>query len=154
MSDEGLAALAENIRRNGLNQAITLIDGAILDGRNREKACEMAGVKARYVEWEGKGKQSPVEWVWAQNGERRHLTASQRAAVGADMMPMLKAEARERQKEHGGTAPGRGKTLTQKIEQVKDKNENTAAARAAAVTGTNRQYVSDARSIGWPAGVE
>ena len=46
----------EDIRVNGLREPITLhLDGSILDGRNRERACAVAGVEPRFVEWDGEG---------------------------------------------------------------------------------------------------
>ena len=46
--------------------------------------------------------------MWSLNGARRHLTASQRAAVAVDMLPQLKAEAKQRMVEAGKTA-GKGR---------------------------------------------
>jgi hypothetical protein len=51
----------------------------------------MAGVAPRFTEWPGGG--SPVEWVIATNLHRRHLTASQRAVVALDILPLLEREA-------------------------------------------------------------
>jgi hypothetical protein len=47
------------------------------------------------------------EFVVSHNLHRRHLTTAQRAALALDLLPKLEEEARERQVEHGGTAPGR-----------------------------------------------
>jgi len=74
-----LEALAADIGAHGLLHPIVLLDGQILDGRNRLKACELAGVEPLFVEWDGDG--SPYEYVWSENGARRHMEASQRAAV-------------------------------------------------------------------------
>ena len=67
----------------------------------------------------------------------------QRAALALDLEPLYAAEAKERQGDHGRTAPGR-KSLSQKIDQV---NEGKAATKAAAAAKTNRQYVSDAKRL-------
>jgi len=72
------AALAENIRMTGLLNPIVMLDGKVLDGRNRLLACLLAGVAPRFVDWDGSG-QSPAEWVVAQNVNRRMLSASQKA---------------------------------------------------------------------------
>jgi ParB-like chromosome segregation protein Spo0J len=44
MSDDELAELAVDIRAHGLLEPIVLLDGLVLDGRNRLRACEAAGV--------------------------------------------------------------------------------------------------------------
>ena len=97
---EELRELAKDIKERGLLNAIVLYKGQILDGRNRYKACRMAGVKPQFIEWEGKG--SPIEWVVSQNLIRRHLTSSQRAVIALDTLPHLEAEAKDRQRQSRG----------------------------------------------------
>ena len=46
--------LVEDIREHGLQNPICLDrDGRILDGRNRYRACELAGVKPRFETYKG-----------------------------------------------------------------------------------------------------
>ena len=54
----------------------------LLDGRSRVAACELAGVKPKYVSYEGN---DPVGFVMSQNVHRRHLNESQLAMVAADL---------------------------------------------------------------------
>jgi len=75
MNEERLTQLVDNIRDRGLIVPIDLCDGMILDGRNRVKACELAGVEPRFEQWAG---DNPFEYVWSLNGERRDLSSSQR----------------------------------------------------------------------------
>lgn len=63
------------------------------------------------------------------------------------MLEYFETQAKERQRDHGGTAPGKPKTVSQKIDSVIDKNQNKAAQKVAEMAGTNRQYVSDAKRI-------
>jgi ParB-like chromosome segregation protein Spo0J len=101
MNQEDLGAMAEDIRKNGLlHPVIITADGLVLDGRNRLKACELANVEPRFEAWEPNGA-TPTAWVIATNLHRRHLTASQRSAVAAEALPLLAAEAKERQVEAG-----------------------------------------------------
>lgn len=105
-SDE-LRGLADDIKAHGLQHPIVLHEGKVLDGRNRLAACEMVGVEPRFVAWEPNGT-SPTTWVIATNLHRRHLTTGQRAAIAADALPLLEAEAKERQTAHlkrGAEAP-------------------------------------------------
>lgn len=74
--------LVADIAEQGLLNPITLYQGQILDGRNRERACRAAGVEPRYVEFEGK---DPAAFVLSQNLARRHLGPSERAMVAARM---------------------------------------------------------------------
>lgn len=82
ITGEDFNALVLDIKANGLRQKITTLDGKILDGVNRFKACVVAGVKAEFVEYSG---DDPMAFVVSQNMSRRHLTTSQRAAVAAEM---------------------------------------------------------------------
>jgi hypothetical protein len=96
LPDAELRDLADDIKLRGLLHPIVVFRGQILDGRNRLAACEMAGVEPRFAEWASSG--SPVEWVISTNLHRRHLSASQRAVVALDLLPLLEKEAKERQR--------------------------------------------------------
>lgn len=100
MPDEELAELAADIRLHGLLDPIVLLDGLVLDGRNRLRACKAVGVEPRFVEWDGTG--DPAVWVISKNLKRRHLDTSQRAMVAGKLVGYHAAAAKERQKESGG----------------------------------------------------
>ena len=85
MDSASLAELSEDIRANGLREAVVLIDGAVLDGRNRLAACELAGVEPRFRDFEGV---DPLAYVLSLNLARRHLNESQRAMVAARLANM------------------------------------------------------------------
>ena len=104
MGDAEIAELAEDIKSHGLREPIKTLDGLILDGRNRYRACELAGVAPRFEAWRG---EEPTAYVLSENLHRRHLTVSQIAAIGVEAMPLLEAEARERQRQ-AGVRYGRG----------------------------------------------
>ncbi len=80
MGDEELRDLADDIEANGLRDPIWLLDGKILDGRNRYRACNLADVDPRIEEYRGK---DPLGFVVSKNLHRRHLDAGQRAMVAA-----------------------------------------------------------------------
>jgi hypothetical protein len=94
MQGPELGLLIEDIEAHGLHEPIVLYQGQILDGRNRLRACELAGVAPRFEEWDGVG--SPVAFVMSRNLHRRHLNESQRSIVGARAKDMYAEEAAER----------------------------------------------------------
>lgn len=89
MDGEAFATLVADIKANGLNEPITLHDGMILDGGNRYRACVAAGINPIFDEFAGK---NPVTFVLSANLHRRHLTASQSAAIVSAAQDWAKAQ--------------------------------------------------------------
>ena len=88
--------LVEDIGEHGLREPIVICQGVVLDGRNRLRACEIAGVEPRFVEWDGIG--SPLGFVLARNLHRRHLNEGQRALIAAQAKAMFEEEAAARER--------------------------------------------------------
>ena len=84
MSDEDVARLSADIKENGLREPIHVFDDAIIDGRNRFRACKMAGVRPEFLDYQG-DEDSLVEFAVSLNLHRRHLTESQRAVVASNI---------------------------------------------------------------------
>jgi hypothetical protein len=67
--------LVADIRTHGLIESIVIYEGKVLDGRNRYRACEEAGVWPKFEDYTGN---TPAAYVISANIRRRHLTAEQR----------------------------------------------------------------------------
>ena len=80
LPDAELQSLAADIAANGLQTPITTLDDMILDGRNRHRACEIAGVDPTFEEYLGG---DPLGFVVSHNLHRRHLTNGQRSMIAA-----------------------------------------------------------------------
>lgn len=107
MDAAGIAELAQDIKTNGLHDPILLHEGKILDGRNRFAACQQAKVKPSWEFFDARRHgQSPLAYVVSTNLKRRHLTASQKAMIAAEALPLFEAEAKGRQKAAGKAAAG------------------------------------------------
>jgi ParB-like chromosome segregation protein Spo0J len=93
LSDTETEQLADDIKKVGLIEPLVLLDGKILDGRNRYNACKQAGRKLQSddvllfeEEYEN---EDPVTFVISRNIRRRHLTVGQRSAVAAELFKRM-----------------------------------------------------------------
>ena len=81
-----LEAMAESIRANGLRLPIILTpDGVLVDGRNRLRACEVAGITPTFeARGELTSEDAVVAFIWDMNGDhRRHMSKGQIAMMAA-----------------------------------------------------------------------
>lgn len=74
--------LVADIIKHGVREPVWLYEGKILDGRNRWRAAQLAGVECETREYEG---DDPAGFVVSLNLHRRHLSESQRAMVAAKL---------------------------------------------------------------------
>lgn len=134
---DALAELAADIKANGLREPILLDldDGSILDGRNRFRACALAGVEPHFETWDGKG--SRLGLVVSLNLHRRHLDAGQRGMVAARVVPLFAEEARQRQLK--GVRPDLPANLPE--------GGDTRDKAAAAIGGVSGKTVDNARKV-------
>ncbi len=112
-------------------------DRRIIDGRNRARAAQEAEVDPVYVTYSG---DDPFGEAVRANVDRRHLTATQIAAalVKSDELKAAEEAAKERQRAHAGTAPGRSaQTLIADRQEV----SGTAVADAAKKYGVSPRTV-------------
>jgi hypothetical protein len=90
LQGEELQKIADDIKDNGFRpEPITLLDGKILDGRNRYNAAKLAEHELGpddvvHFEEHYPG-QDPLLFVVAKNLHRRHLTVGQRACLAAEL---------------------------------------------------------------------
>lgn len=79
MGDEDFQALKDDIEVNGQREPVMILDGMVLDGWHRYRACVELDIKP--TQFNFSPDDDPVVFVKSQNLHRRHLTASQRAAA-------------------------------------------------------------------------
>ena len=130
LEGEDFEKFKADIQKNGCLESIIIMDDMILDGRNRGRACEELGIQPTIKEI---CTDTPVEFVLSMNLHRRHLTASQKAQIGAEALPEFEAEAKER--EMGGKAI------------LPQGQKGQAREKVAALVGVSPRYVQDAKAI-------
>jgi ParB-like chromosome segregation protein Spo0J len=138
MEGEQFRELCTDIATNGLIEPIWIWQDKIIDGRNRYRACVELGIPSECREYKGT-EEGLLPFVLALNLKRRHLTASQRAAVAVDVEALLAKQAKERQIR---------KPVNSVFEKIQKQNEPIHAAKQAAkMLGTNEHYVVDAKKV-------
>lgn len=83
LPDDELKRLADDIRVHGLREPVWLHpDGRIVDGRNRWRACLLAGVEPTTRVYQG-AEEGLLPFLVSLNMARRHMDESQRSMVAA-----------------------------------------------------------------------
>ena len=85
------------------------------------------------------------------NLHRRHLDHAQYSMVGARSLEVYEKRAKERQREHGGTAPGKKNTGGQKSTSVSGKSRDEAGV-AVGVDGKARRQLLSVRQTNLSSG--
>ena len=115
----------------------------MIDGRNRYRACVKAHIDPAFKRLAKHLDEAKIrDYIINANLHRRHLNAGQVGMIGQELLPFFEAEAKERQREHGNTAPGR-KTLPSKSTEVK----GDARDQVAAVLGVGNSTISQAKKV-------
>ena len=90
--------LVADVKAHGLVEPIVKMGDDILDGRARLRACKLAKVEPRFIQFAAlKFKGTADEYLWSVNLQRRHLTGDQRAVLIFEWEKALKADAKARQ---------------------------------------------------------
>lgn len=126
MTPEEYESLKADIAANDMLVEIELLDGKIIDGRHRYRACRELGKEPRCLDVSMNG-QTPEQYVWSLNSTRRHLTVGQRAAIAAEMRKVK-------------TKVGRP---TRQITE----NNNLSQTEAAALVNVSQTSVSEAEKL-------
>ncbi len=130
-SEAEVTKLADDIRANGLLHDISLTkDGLLLDGKVREKACEIAGIEPRFVTYQG---DDPFGFTVSQNALRRHLPHGELAFLMEELATLR----------HGGS---RLKKASPHMRACSSGRSVTAVA-AASGGAIGRPSIEDARAI-------
>jgi len=128
LPEDELQRLAEDIKAKGQLLPITSYEGKILDGRNRYRACEIAGIEPKVDEYTG---DDPLSLIASLNDHRRHDTENERALVGARMANLKNGGA-------GRSRPAIGAPMGAPIISIE---------RAAELSGSSKRNIQRAKPI-------
>jgi hypothetical protein len=145
--------LKQDIEANGYDesQPIMLYEGDILDGWNRQKACEELGVVARYQHFVGDDAEA-IAYMMRTN-KRRNLNSGQWATIAVEAEELVsairaKVEEERRKKQAATQAKKEPKPMVQKIvPQATKDTSKLADHKTAKLFNTNRTYVNQAAKL-------
>ena len=128
--------LLEDIKSNGYDktQPITIYEGEIIDGWNRQRACDEIGIKPEYVTFTGTDGEA-IALVMRTN-KRRNLNSGQWACIAAEADDLLAVIADEAAKNVGGRPKQR-----QEPEPVEPQQKIVAVSSNRNVTDTRSPAV-------------
>lgn len=135
MSKEDYEALKQSLSQAGLMKPIELLDGKVIDGVHRQKACDELGLDADYIDIDI-GEMDPLEYVYHSAGPRRHLTKNQKSllvALLANRIAENKGTSKTLAFEEASQSSGISKPLIFSADQVNIKG--SAALKDAVLTG-------------------
>lgn len=158
LEGSALSELAADIAANGLREPVWLWSDpeqgpVLLDGRNRLRACDIAGVAVQARTYAGS---DPIGFSVSLNLRRRHLNPGQLAAVSANVEPLYAAEAAKAKAQAavesnkrrarrttdpvgaGLPQPGEPPVKSKRAPRARDKAANTTGASGRAVAQYKR----------------
>ena len=140
--------LLEDIKSNGYDktQPITIYQGEIIDGWNRQRACDEIGIKPEYVTFTGTDGEA-IALVMRTN-KRRNLNSGQWACIAAeadDLLAVIREQVeREKSEKNAEAAKAQHAGLGKKLPDPPKADDQKTATKAAELFNTNRTYVNQA----------
>jgi N6-adenosine-specific RNA methylase IME4 len=119
LPDKEIHEMADDIVTFGQRVPIVILDGMVLDGRNRLAACRFAQVEPIFADYDG---DDPLNFVLSHNLHRRHLTESQRAMVAAQIVDLEQGMNRH-------TVPADGMSTSRAAQRLSISERAVRAAR-------------------------
>ena len=138
LGDDERNELEKSILADGCRDALVLWGNTIIDGYNRFEICRRNQKSFKTVRMEFPNRDAAKVWIIRNQLARRNLTDVQRGRMALAWKEIIAAQGKERQKEHGGTAPGRVKqeTLDPILDQVNHRTLDSVAEMAGLSHGT------------------
>lgn len=144
LSEDEYERLEKSILSEGIRNPIITWNGTIIDGHNRYHICEEHGIKCPQVEKQFESRDAAKIWIIENQFGRRNLSKYDRSVLALELEPLYAAEAKRRQQEHGNTAPGKPKSVSQNSDEVIPARTDEQLAQLA---GTSRDTIRKVKVI-------
>jgi len=140
--------LLEDIKSNGYDktQPITIYEGEIIDGWNRQMACDELEIEPAYTTFEGTASEA-IALVMRTN-KRRNLNSGQWACIAAeadDLLAVIRETVeRAAERKRIENAANQHQPADKNLSAPKQEHADKTATKAAEMFNTNRTYVNQA----------
>jgi N6-adenosine-specific RNA methylase IME4 len=126
LSEDEYTKLEASLKTEGCRDALVIWKekGILLDGHNRYKICQKHNIKFQTIEMSFADETEAKIWILENQLGRRNLVPYQRGEIALELKALYTAQAKKRQQEHGGTAPGK-KSLVPISAQVSPNERKT-----------------------------
>jgi len=118
LNDWEYEQLEASIRIEGCRDPLVLWGNILVDGHHRYEICTKHGIEFNTVQKEFESRREAKFWIYENQKARRNWNMYQRASSALKLKPEIEEKAKDKQREHGGTAPGKPKTLSQNSAEV------------------------------------
>lgn len=148
LQPEEIAGLEASLLAEGCRDALIAWDGVLIDGHNRYVICQKHGIDYAITEKELADRDAAILWIIDNQMGRRNLADIDRIALQRRRKAVVAAMAKANQRVHGNTAPGKAKTVSAKLRQVKTSRELAKAAGVGERTYDAGELILDAAEKG------
>lgn len=148
---EDFNRLLDDIRANGFDKThpITIYEGEIIDGWNRQRACDEIGINPAYTTFTGTDDEA-IAFVMRTN-KRRNLNSGQWACIAAeadDLLAVIKKQVeRDAERKRIENAANQHQPQDKKLSALTNQHAEKTATKVAELFNTNRTYVNQAVKI-------
>lgn len=127
LSDDELRRLESSIRTDGFHawEPIIVWNNVIVDGHNRYSICYKHGIQFTTKEMQFQSRDAAKLYIIDNQLRRRNLPPAAIGDLKLEEKEIVARQAKERQRQHGDTAPGKAKTLRPNLAQVSDDSGKT-----------------------------
>ena len=142
LTEEEYRGLEESVIRVGCRDNLIVWNDTIIDGHNRYAICRKYGVDYYTTEASFDSRDDVKAWIIRNQFSRRNLNAYQRSNLALILEPLIAAKGKEKQREHGNTAPGKKKSLLENSPKVIN-----ARKELAKIAGVSDNTIGKAKKI-------
>lgn len=135
MTEQEYAEFKEDIRLHGLDEAVVILDGKVIDGRHRQRACVELDIKFDTIKYVGKKDEKSIRrFVKRRVLLRRNLSPSQRAMHAAEYADIGDEYENKNPAEFSG-------------KKTRDSHQSAAVEAAAEAAGVSADSVKKAKKL-------